>query len=135
MWRSLSRLSRKKPVVVSLSNVAASGGYYTAVGAPKIYANERTLTGSIGVFAGKFNLAPLLEKWGIVNQTYSRGPKAGLLSASMPWTDAQRRTMQDSIDQYDDIFQTRVSAGRKLLKEAVKTQLLAGSTWASTPRS
>ena len=68
MWRTLSRLSRKKQVVVNIK-CCCLGGYYTAVGAPKIYANEQTLTGSIGVFAGKFNNR-LLTKWGVVNQTY-----------------------------------------------------------------
>ena len=131
MWRALRRLSRKKPVVVSLSNVAASGGYYTAVGTPLIYASERTLTGSIGVFAGKFNFAPLLAKWGIINQTYSRGPLAGLSSPTLPWSDEQRAAMQRSIDDYDSIFQARVALGRKLDKKTVQG-LAAGRVYMGT---
>ncbi len=124
MWRVLKRTSRKKPVVVSLSNVAASGGYYTAVGAKHIFASERTLTGSIGVFAGKFNFSALLRNWGVKVDSFTRGPQAGILSMSEPWSETQRQTMQNSIDEYDRIFQARVQSGRPLKAEVIKT--LAG---------
>ena len=124
MWRVLKRASRKKPIVVSFSNVAASGGYYAAVGANHIFASERTLTGSIGVFAGKFNFSTLLRKWGVKTKSFSRGTQAGILSMSQPWSVAQRQTMQNSIDEYDRIFQSRVEAGRPLKANVIKT--LAG---------
>lgn len=124
MWRVISRARTKKPIVISFSNVAASGGYYAAVGAKHIYASERTLTGSIGVFAGKFNFSTLLRKWGVKIESFNRGPHAGILSMSAPWSAEQRQTMQDSIDEYDRIFQSRVKDGRPLEAATIKT--LAG---------
>jgi signal peptide peptidase SppA len=124
MWRAIRRARRKKPIVISFSNVAASGGYYAAVGAKPIYASERTLTGSIGVFAGKFNFSTLLRKWGVLMASFNRGPHAGIFSMSEPWSTEQRKTMQESIDEYDRIFQSRVKDGRPLEATTIKT--LAG---------
>ena len=120
MWRVLRKLSKKKPVVVSLGNVAASGGYYTAVGGSKILANSTTITGSIGVFAGKANVSGLLSKYGITTQLYKRGDAADMLSLYQPWTALQRQLVQKSIDEYAKLFYTRVGTGRSMPLKVVE---------------
>ena len=75
IWRAVRRASEKKPVVVSMGDVAASGGYYIAMGADHIVANPGTLTGGIGVFGGKMDLGGLYEKIGVHKQVIQRGKK------------------------------------------------------------
>ncbi|XP_012092905.1 serine protease SPPA, chloroplastic isoform X2 [Jatropha curcas] len=81
MWREIRLLAEKKPVIASMSDVAASGGYYMAMAAGTIVAENLTLTGSIGVVTGKFNLAKLYEKIGFNKEIISRGKYAELLAA------------------------------------------------------
>lgn len=81
MWREIRLLAAKKPVVASMADVAASGGYYMAMGAGTIVAENLTLTGSIGVVTGKFNLGKLYERIGFNKETISRGKYAELTAA------------------------------------------------------
>ncbi|CAL0307162.1 unnamed protein product [Lupinus luteus] len=81
MWREIRLLAASKPVIASMSDVAASGGYYMAMGTGAIVAESLTLTGSIGVVAGKFNLGKLYEKIGFKKEIISRGKYAELLAA------------------------------------------------------
>ncbi|KAK7292138.1 hypothetical protein RIF29_07860 [Crotalaria pallida] len=81
MWREIKLLAASKPVIASMSDVAASGGYYMAMGAGTIVAESLTLTGSIGVVTGKFNLGKLYEKIGFNKEIISRGRYAELLAA------------------------------------------------------
>ncbi|WCJ22059.1 signal peptide peptidase [Euphorbia peplus] len=81
MWREIRLLAEKKPVIASMSDVAASGGYYMAMAAGAIVAEDLTLTGSIGVVTGKFNLGKLYEKIGFNKEIISRGKYAELLAA------------------------------------------------------
>ncbi|KAA0058025.1 serine protease SPPA [Cucumis melo var. makuwa] len=81
MWREIRLLAASKPVVASMADVAASGGYYMAMAAGTIVAEELTLTGSIGVVTGKFNLGKLYEKIGFNKEIISRGRFAELLAA------------------------------------------------------
>ncbi|KAH9778361.1 serine protease SPPA [Citrus sinensis] len=81
MWREIRLLSESKPVIASMSDVAASGGYYMAMAAGTILAENLTLTGSIGVVTGKFNLGKLYEKIGFNKEIISRGKYAEVLAA------------------------------------------------------
>ena len=87
IWNELKRC--KKPVVASMSDVAASGGYYISMGAKKIYAQPGTLTGSIGVVGGKLALGGLYDKVGLKTETISRGKNSGILSSTNPFTDSE----------------------------------------------
>ena len=78
IWREV--VKSKKPVIVSMGDVAASGGYYISMGAKKIFAEPGTLTGSIGVVGGKMALRGLFDKIGINTETISRGKNSGTLS-------------------------------------------------------
>src|SRR5262249_12889069 len=91
IWNELRRC--KKPVVASMSDVAASGGYYISMGARKVYAEPGTLTGSIGVVGGKLALGGLFDKVGVTTETLSRGANANLLSPTAPFSESERRAM------------------------------------------
>ncbi|XP_020267621.1 serine protease SPPA, chloroplastic-like isoform X1 [Asparagus officinalis] len=82
MWRVVRRLSASKPVIASMYDAAASGGYYMAMAAQTIVAEKLTLTGSIGVVTGKFNLGKLYERIGFNKEIISRGRYTEFLSAS-----------------------------------------------------
>ncbi|KAF7838572.1 serine protease SPPA, chloroplastic-like [Senna tora] len=82
MWREIRLLASSKPVIASLSDVAASGGYYMAMGAGTIVAESLSLTGSIGVVSSKLNLGKLYEKIGFNKEIISRGKYAELLAAN-----------------------------------------------------
>ncbi|GAB4845334.1 hypothetical protein Ancab_038742 [Ancistrocladus abbreviatus] len=81
MWREIRLLAASIPVIASMSDVAASGGYYMAMAAGTIVAENLTLTGSIGVVTGKFNLGKLYEKIGFNKEVISRGKYAELIAA------------------------------------------------------
>ena len=90
VWREVTLARKAKPVVVSMGDYAASGGYYIAMGADAIVAEPGTITGSIGVFSGKFSLRGLYGKLGISQETVRRGRNATLFSSSEPWTTEER---------------------------------------------
>ena len=79
IWREVQQARKKKPVVVSMGDVAASGGYYVAMGSDAIVAQPGTITGSIGVFGGKFSLRGLYDKIGVTKEILTRGQNAGAL--------------------------------------------------------
>jgi len=76
----------KKPIIVSMGDVAASGGYLISAPADKIFAQPLTVTGSVGVFLGKFSLANLYKKIDLRKEVVSQAPYAGLLSEGKPWS-------------------------------------------------
>lgn len=90
MWRAIRKLKERKPVIASMADVAASGGYYMAMGCSKIVAEQLTITGSIGVVNGKFNLAQLYDRAGYVKKTLSRGKWAELASDEKPFNEAEK---------------------------------------------
>jgi protease-4 len=101
MWRALRDASTDLPVVASFSDLAASGGYYLAMGADTILADEATLTGSIGVFGGKYNLKGLYEKLGFSFDVVTRGENALFMSSLRDFTPAEReRYLKDMFDEY-----------------------------------
>jgi protease-4 len=101
MWRGLKKAAVDLPVVASFSDLAASGGYYMAMGADTIVADDATITGSIGVVGGKFNLKRAFEKLGIRVETLARGENAEWLSSAREFTPAEReRYVSEMFDEY-----------------------------------
>jgi protease-4 len=114
------RVKNRKPLIVSMGNVAGSGGYYVAMGADTIYADETTITGSIGVVSGKFATNSMWNKIGITFKSYKRGENAGFLSSEKVFTPAERDKMQGFMDEIYDVFKSHVVANRgKKLKKPI----------------
>ena len=119
IWREVKQAG--KPVVASLSDIAASGGYYVAVAAERIVAAPGTLTGSIGVVGGKMAIGGGMEKLGIHTDVVSKGRNAGWLSPTEPFTEAGRAAFMGTMQDVYRLFTTKVAAGRRLDLEKVKT--------------
>jgi protease-4 len=119
MWRAIEQLAQKKPVIVSMGSVAASGGYYIASPAKTIYALPLTITGSIGVFYGKADVSGLLQKIGVTVDTYRTTPRADADSIFRPFTEDEQKALSTKIHQFYDTFLDRVSRGRHMSKEEV----------------
>jgi protease-4 len=129
MWRDIERLKAAgKPVVVSMGDYAASGGYFIAAPADWIVAQPGTITGSIGVFGGKMNLAGTYEKLGLSEYTYKRGEESNLLSATAPFSEKGRVVYQEFLDHFYEVFLNKVSTGRELERDAVH-QIAQGRVW------
>lgn len=128
IYREVLEAKKRKPVVASMGDLAASGGYYAATGADEIFALPTTLTGSIGVFVVKPSLGGLGEKLGIHAETIQRGPMAGLFNLWRPWTPEEQKTAQAWSDAFYDDFITAVSDSRHLPKDQVD-QVARGRIW------
>jgi protease IV len=132
MYRAVVEARKHKPVIASMGDVAASGGYYAAMGADEIWASPTTLTGSIGVFFMKPALRGLLEdKLGVTRESVSRAPLPDLVNLWRPWTEPERRAMQGWVDSAYDDFITQVALSRKLDKERVDA-IARGRVWTGT---
>lgn len=112
IWHAVAEIKAKKPVVVSMSDVAASGGYYIAAGATKIYAEPDTLTGSIGVVGGKLAPGPALAKLGVTTYPMGRGKRATMFASLEPWTADEKLAVQAMMESTYQVFVGRVAAGR-----------------------
>ena len=119
IWREAERT--KKPVVASLSDTAASGGYYIAVAADRIVAAPGTLTGSIGVVGGKIAVGGALERFGVHTDVVSKGRNAGWLSMQTPFTVDERAAFLATMKDVYRLFTSKVATGRKLDLEKVAT--------------
>lgn len=121
LWREiqLTNAPGGKPVVVSMGGVAASGGYYVASPASRVFANGATITGSIGVFYGKADVAELLRKIGVNTETQRTAPRADAESVFRPFTDEERTELERKVRQFYEVFLSRVSIGRKMARDAV----------------
>jgi protease-4 len=108
-----------KPIICSMSDLAASGGYFVAAGCDAIYAEPMTITGSIGIFYGKFDLSSLLKKLGVGVDTFKRGKRADEDSMYRPYTDDERASLMDKLRYMYSRFVGSVAEGRKLTKDAV----------------
>lgn len=128
IWRAIGELKEKKPVVVSMGDYAASGGYYIAVAGSYIFAEPATITGSIGVFGGKLNIGGTLEKLGVTTHTYQRGDYALLFSSMNDFSEADRAKFRSFLESFYQIFLDRVAAGRGMSKEAVH-EVAQGRVW------
>jgi protease IV len=128
MRRELARLVEKKPVIVSLGDVAASGGYMLAVAGKTILTERGTLTGSIGVIGGKFDVSGLLAKFGIGVESHHRGEAAGIFSGTSKFNKIERRRMTEIIGATYASFKTAVAEGRGLSEKKVQA-LAEGRVW------
>ena len=129
MLRAVRRLGEEKPVVVSMANVAASGGYYiAAVPDVPILAYPGTYTGSIGVFTIRVNLRSLYNKLGITKEVMTRGEFAGIESDYGPMSSAEREKLRRYVDSIYDTFVERVAEGRGDDAESI-AELAEGRVW------
>ena len=128
IWRAVKKAREKKPVIASMGDLAASGGYLVAVGTERIVAEPSTLTGSIGVFALKPDLSGLLQKLSVQRDVQTRGKNADIDSMARPWTAEERALVEKQIDAVYGIFLDRVVEGRPLSRAQVE-QVAGGRVW------
>jgi protease-4 len=121
LYEEILRLNKEKPVVASLATVAASGGYYTSLGARYIVANPGTVTGSIGVIMKVPNIGALLEKLGIKTTVVKSGTFKDLGSITRDMTEDERALLQGVMQDIQRQFVTAVAKSRKLSEEQVST--------------
>lgn len=113
IWEAATRCAREKPVIVSMGAVAGSGGYYVSIPADTIFADETTVTASIGVVGGKMVWNGLFEgKLGITTTEFSRGKRAALMSANRKWTPEERSVIEKYMNDVYDQFKTRIKTSR-----------------------
>ena len=129
IWReTLQAKAAGKPVVASMGGVAASGGYYVAMGADRIVANPGTITGSIGVFSGKFVATGLRQRVKVATDVLRLNPNADMYGSTAPFTPEQKVKLSTSLDRVYDTFTTRVAEGRNLSPEAIDA-VARGRVW------
>lgn len=122
IWRAIQKC--EKPVVASMGDVAASGGYYISMGCDKIYAEPGTITGSIGVVGGKIVLKGLFDKVGLSTDVISRGKNSGILSETSGFSESERVVWKKMMEGIYKQFVSKAAAGRKM--EVAKLESLAG---------
>ena len=132
--RELSLVAKEKPVVVSMGDIAASGGYYIAAAAGTVLAEGTSLTGSIGVLGGKLVVKRLFDRLGIARESLSLGTNAGMFSPLRSFTEEERARHRGHLEHfYRARFLTVVAEGRKItLEEADEAG--RGRVWTGTPR-
>lgn len=128
IWQEIERVRAAKPVIVSMGTYAASGGYYISCNADSIFADAATLTGSIGVFAGKLDWSGLYDKIGLHREFITRGENALLFSDAATFSPAQRAMFQAQLDRFYERFLAKVAAGRRLDRDAVHA-VAQGRVW------
>ncbi|MEZ0005252.1 protease-4 [Flavobacterium sp. 28YEA47A] len=128
IWREIELTKKVKPIVVSMGNVAASGGYYIACNANKIFAEETTITGSIGVFGTLPNITKLTNNIGIHTQQVKTHQNAAGYSIFTPLDEGTKETIQESVENIYKVFVGRVATGRNMKFEAVDS-IAQGRVW------
>ncbi len=128
IWEELEHLKKTKKVVVSMGNVAASGGYYIAANAHEIVATPTTITGSIGVWGVLPNVNRLANRWGINAEQVTTNKRAMMYSPFEPLSNATREEIKVGINQVYQTFLKRVAKGRNMSKEAVH-EIAQGRVW------
>ncbi len=128
IWRAVYNLNAKKPVIVSMGGVAASGGYYVACAAHTVVALPTTVTGSIGVLSIRPNVQGLLQRGGIRPFTLARGARLGLYDIARPLSDDDRTTLQKVVAQIYADFKRRVCDARNLT-DAELEPIAGGRIW------
>ncbi len=126
IWRETVRI--KKPIVASMGDVAASGGYYIAMGADRIVAAPDTVTGSIGVVGGKVVLGGLFDKVGVTTEVIARGANSGAFSSTTPFSPEERRAMQKMLQAVYRQFVGKAAQGRKMPAGELE-KLAQGRVW------
>jgi protease IV len=129
--QALKKLSEKKPVVISMGELAASGGYWVScIGVP-VFAEQGTITGSIGVFSIKLSFGSLLRRIGVHWETIALDSAAAAFSPDRPWTEADESVLQETIDDVYQRFLKLVSKSRRLSLEQVQP-LAGGRVWSGS---
>jgi protease-4 len=122
IWREVTRI--EKPIVASMSDVAASGGYYISVACDKIFAEPGTLTGSIGVVGVKIALGDLMEKLGVTTDTVTIGAHATINSTVKPYTEDEKAAVRRIMEDIYKKFVAKTAKGRKM--DVARVEKLAG---------
>ena len=129
MWREIQLTKKVKPIIASMSDVAASGGYYMAMGCDKIVAHPNTITGSIGVFGLMFNAQKMLKnKLGITFDGVKTGAYADIGNGTRPFTNGERQIIQNEVNKIYETFTSKAAAGRKMSIEELK-KIAGGRVW------
>ncbi len=128
IWREVALVRHRKPVVVSMGDTAASGGYYVSMGADAIVAERGTITGSIGVFSGKFSMAGLYAKLGLSEGVVQRGRHARLFSSSEPWNEEERAKVRQLNRVFYDTFVAKAAEGRRKTPAEIEA-VAQGRVW------
>lgn len=128
MWREIQKFSEEKPIIASMADVAASGGYYMSMGCQKIVAEPLTITGSIGVVTGKFNLSELYEKVGYNTETISRGRFAEILNESRKFSDDEAELFDKSAQYAYEQFRDKAAMSRGMAIEEMQ-KFAQGRVW------
>jgi len=128
IWHAIEKAKAVKPVVVSMGDVAASGGYYIAAGANKIFASPATITGSIGVFGVLPNMSQLAKEWGVNAQEVATHDNGATYSVFSPMSNKFRALTVQSIEDTYQTFLSRVSSGRGMTVDEVDA-LAQGRVW------
>lgn len=134
IWRAVKELNKKKPVVVSMGGMAASGAYYMSMGAQYIMAQPTTLTGSIGIFGALPDFSDLMtKKLGFKYDEVKTNRNSAYASAGMsrPWSAEEITTMQNYVNRGYNLFRKRVAEGRKMSTEQVE-KIAQGRVWLGT---
>ena len=134
IWRAVKELNKKKPVVISMGGMAASGAYYMSMGAQYIMAQPTTLTGSIGIFGALPDFSELMtKKLGFKYDEVKTNRNSAYASAGMsrPWSAEEITTMQNYVNRGYNLFRKRVAEGRKMSTEQVE-KIAQGRVWLGT---
>jgi protease-4 len=128
IWKQVNELKKSKKIVISMGNVAASGGYYISCAADKIISEANTLTGSIGVFGILPNATELFHKLDVTTDVVKTNTYADFGDISRPMREDEKALMQGSVERFYDVFLTRCSDGRGMTKEAINN-IAQGRVW------
>jgi protease-4 len=129
IWREVVKTTEVKPVIASMSNYGASGGYYLAMAADTIVAQPTTLTGSIGIFGMIFNISDFMEnKLGITTDRETTGTYSNLYTATRALTDAENAIIQNSVNEGYESFTSKAADGRNMSLESLKA-IASGRVW------
>lgn len=130
MWHAVQTVAAKKPVIISVGDMAASGGYYIACAGTRIFAEDESIVGSIGVVGGKINAGDLLTRIGVHAEVITRGANAGWNDPTRGFSDSERAVMQGLLQGTYDRFLSRVREGRHL-DEARTIAAAEGRIWSA----
>lgn len=129
MWREIQLAKEQKPVIASMSDYAASGGYYMAMGCDTIVAQPHTITGSIGIFGMRFDMSGFLgNKIGITFDEVKTGNFGELYTVSRPLTEPERAILQKSLEEYYDLFTRKAAEGRDMPQSEL-LKVASGRVW------
>jgi protease-4 len=129
IWREVKKTKGVKPIIASMSDVAASGGYYIAMACDSIVAQPNTITGSIGIFGLLFNFEDFLEdKLGITSENVNTGKHSDYMTVTRELTDYERQVIQKNVEKGYDTFITKAAEGRGLTTEDIK-KVAGGRVW------